>query len=68
MHATKEGERVPFTFVSSMDPEYGLPYDVVGGFPFGGEVDSAENAHFMSLCSKLVYEDVRIVRDIVQHK
>eukprot|EP00884_Botryococcus_braunii_P020013 jgi/Botrbrau1/6696/Bobra.0202s0033.2 len=68
MHITKDGEKVPFSFVSSMDPEYGLPYDVVGGFPFGATVESPENAHFMSLCSKLVYEDGRIVKDMVQHR
>eukprot|EP00884_Botryococcus_braunii_P008023 jgi/Botrbrau1/17221/Bobra.0799s0004.1 len=68
MYSTKEGETIPFSILSSMDPEYSVPYDVVGGFPFGPETDSAPNAHFMALCSKLVYEDGRIIKDMVENK
>ncbi|BDA45290.1 probable lipase at C-terminar half [Coccomyxa sp. Obi] len=33
-----------------------------------GTVDCPENAHFLAMCSKLIYEDERIVRDVIERK
>ncbi len=33
-----------------------------------GEVDCPRNAHFLAMCSKLIYEDERIVRDVIERR
>ncbi len=43
-------------------------------FPFGASspaaaaVDCPQNAHFMAMCAKLIYEDKCIVKDVITHK
>lgn len=32
------------------------------------EVDCGGNAHFLAMCSKLIYEDERIVRDVIERR
>ena len=39
-----------------------------GGEGSSGAVDSPENAHFLAICSKLIYENERIVRDVIERK
>ncbi|CAL8471112.1 g10654 [Coccomyxa elongata] len=39
-----------------------------GGQGGSGAVDCPENAHFLAMCSKLIYEDERIVRDVIERK
>jgi hypothetical protein len=64
-HRTARGEKVQYTLLSAMDPEYPTPYGP-GAFPWGPALDDARNAHFLSLACKVVYEDERIVRDLVE--
>lgn len=64
-HTTAKGEKVPYTLLSAMDPEYPTPYGPPN-FPWGPSLDDPRNAHFLALACKAVYEDERIVRDLVE--
>lgn len=64
-HRTARGEKVQYTLLSAMDPEFPVPYGP-SHFPWGPALDDPRNAHFLALCCKVVYEDERVVRDLVE--
>ena len=77
----KDGSTVPFSVLGVLDPTLAVPYHPGTEFPFrrGGThargqalkeplTECAHTAHFMAMCSKLIYEDDSIIRNILQDR
>ena len=69
MYTIGQDIRIPMSQLGAMDADlhFSLPHHAAKKFPFGkvsGSPDLA-GSHFLCQCSRLVYEDVAIIQDVV---
>ncbi|KAK9829422.1 hypothetical protein WJX72_005758 [[Myrmecia] bisecta] len=72
-YTTTKGESIPLSLLNIVDPTFDAPYPAHQGFPFAKRhpelaPDNPRDAHFMCLASKLAYEDMRVITDVVQNR
>jgi hypothetical protein len=67
-----DGRRIPVSLANLVDSSFHAPYDVPREFPDKAPPEAGCVAgagpittHFMSLCAKLMYEDMEVIHDVV---
>lgn len=72
MHTLADGQRIPCAGVNVSDANFSLPYSPVTAFPALNEgsacPDTPLNVHMLFACSRLVYEDARVMKDVVLNR